>query len=124
MNKPVSLINQDVLKNLLLLCKYIGEGNNGLAKALGTELPFIGEINSRLNYIILDYIGVPPDTTLCYIQNGEMIKRDPSSEKCRACTGCFCRDWFDDTIYEFENGQISLDEILDILLNWKKHQQE
>jgi|GEM_PF-5564954 len=119
MSKTISIINQDILKRLLLLSKTISEGQSQYEDVLGVTIPLVGEIGNELDDIIFDYLAIPPDTSLCFINDGVNKKEyDENDEECKQCTGCFCRDYLADIVYEFGNGEISLEEVVDKLTNW------
>jgi len=118
MKKPISIINQDVLKKLLLLSKQMTDGIDQYEN-LGIKIHLIEEVKGNIDEIILDYLGVPPDTSLCYMGDGVNIKQyDENDEKCKNCTGCFCRDYLTDIIYDFGSGEILLEEVIEKLMKW------
>lgn len=119
MNKITSLINHDILKRLLLLSKKIGEDQDKCEDVLGVRIPLVGEIGELLDNIIFDYIGIPQDTSLCFINDGVNNKQyNENDEECKQCSGCFCRDYVNDIIFQFGRGEATLEETVDKLINW------
>lgn len=118
----LSLINQDMLKKLLTLAKYTHDEHEKIRTVLDTSIPLVDKIDSKIAELILDYIGVPPDTTLCYLGNDDIKQYDKNDPKCQQCTGCFCRDWIVDAVFDYECGEITLDDAVERLLNWEKDQ--
>lgn len=123
MKKPISIINQDVLIKLLELLKNLDDENEIIEKTLRITLPVVEDTAEKLHQIILDYLGVPPDTTTCYLCDSDFIKEyNKEDEECQKCTGCYCRDWISDYIFEYREGEISLQDVLDKLIKWKEEE--
>lgn len=119
LKKHLSLINNDVLKKLLVLSKIIDEKQEKYKEVLSADFPAFNEISENIDDIILDYIGVPPDTSLCYLGDSFHVRQyDTNNEECQRCTGCFCRDWFSNILFDYKNNELSLEETIDMLSNW------
>lgn len=125
MSKVRSIINHDILKRLLLLSKKITEGQNQYEDVLGVRLPLVSDIWEELYKVIFDYIGIPQDTSMCFINDGVNKKEyDANDEKCKQCTGCFCRDYWIDVLFEFGNGKTTLEETIEELVNWDRENED
>lgn len=91
MNKTRTIINQDIVKKLLLLSRKISQGQNQYEDVLSIKIPLVEEIGEELDYIILDYLGISNDDTT--------------------------RDYCSEILNDFVDDERTIEELLDKLVN-------
>lgn len=71
----------------------------------GLNFPFLETEAEKIEDLILDIVGIPEDNT----KTIGMDKEDS-----------FCRDMFTNCFYDYRDGEITKDDLIDRLIEWNK----
>ena len=100
---------EQIIKELLELSKEMSELHNGLEKILcegNGELSVFYKYCDKVNNLIFKMVGIPEDnTTEVDIDNPDF----------------FCRDGYDELIYEYSRGKIKIEKVIDKIINWNNN---
>lgn len=94
-------MNKNNLKLIVRTWFELSNKDESIKKFFDTNEYFIGNEIIKLQEFILSYVGIPEDTSMELPRNDDYY---------------FCRDWHRDQFYMCLDGKISVDELVDLLI--------
>lgn len=92
-------MNNKTLQQLMDLCKY-ADSQSSILEDVGITCEALDSISDILHDIILTSYGIPEDTTLENEFDNEEL---------------FSRDYWNDVLYDYEQGKIGIDDLIEEL---------
>ncbi len=108
--------------DLLDLLKKIYEKSKKLDKIF-PDNQFLDDLLEYLEDMIMESYGIPKDNSIemadKYNRDIVTLKGAEAWEKAFEDKDFFCRDYWSDLLFEFGNGEVSKEKVMEELKNWR-----
>ncbi|MGG1672981.1 hypothetical protein ACIFOE_20540 [Paenibacillus sp. NRS-1783] len=111
-------MNENILSSLIDVLQEIHEKDKKISDVFETtDIEFLNPIASKIENLILSELNVPEDNTV------QMVKKygDPEGY---LHEDTFCRDFLGDLFMYYTEGEVTKDELIHNLINWRLYQQD
>ncbi|WP_025721404.1 hypothetical protein [Paenibacillus sp. 1-18] len=111
-------MNENILSSLIDILQEIHEKDKKISDVFETtDIEFLNPIASKIENLILHELNVPEDNTVQMLK----LHGDPEGY---SHEDTFCRDFLGDWFMDYAEGEITKDELIHNLTNWKLYLQE